>query len=60
MNKEPTVCISIYDLQGRSLYTSTHENSENNIDLSQFAGGVYLLVAESENKRMVKRIIVEK
>ena len=35
------------------------ELGEYKIDLSRFSGGVYLLVAESEKKR-VKRIIVEK
>ena len=52
--------ISIFDTQGRSIYTIPYENLENNIDLSQLSGGVYFLVAESDNKRTVKRIIVEK
>ena len=36
------------------------ELGEYKIDLSRFSGGVYLLVAESENRKTVKRIIVEK
>lgn len=46
----------IQDTQGRTVYTVSSLQMSNNFDLSQLANGLYYLVLQNENERMVYRI----
>lgn len=51
--------IYITDHQGRILYQSTHLNSSNSINLSDFKSGYYLLKIDTKNNSIIKPIIVK-
>lgn len=49
--------ISIYDIAGKLVYTSTSEQDQIKIDATQFRNGVYLVKVFDGNNEFVRRII---
>jgi hypothetical protein len=50
---------SIYDINGRELYSSINTNDKQNIDISNFAKGLYFVKINKPNEVKMLRIIIK-
>ena len=49
--------VSVYDLNGRALFSKSLNGTSSEINISNLASGVYLLKVQDENSEFVKRIV---
>ena len=57
LNQQEPYEVSVYDVNGKVLWSSKFESQVSEIDLSTFAAGQYLLVVRTKDKYGVKTIV---
>ena len=50
--------ISIFDLAGKEVYTSLKPSTNEKVDLSSFTRGMYIVEVVTDNKKSVKKLII--
>lgn len=51
--------VTIFDLQGKAVFTFEHHSEKSEVDVSSLPKGVYMLTIKTKEKRILERVVIQ-